>query len=186
MIFLGAPGSGKGTQAKIFAENNDLVHISTGDLLRSEIASGTKLGTELKQMVDSGALVPDEIVLELVDKKIDEAKQKNGFILDGFPRKLSQAQDLGSLFAKKHLSLTAVIMFDISDENLLARLTNRRGSEGRADDSVEVQTNRLKIYQEATTPLIDFYKKAGLLVAIDGNGSIEQVQANLKAAVTNR
>jgi len=181
LIFLGAPGSGKGTQAKIFAEKNNLIHISTGELLRSEIASGSPLGKEIKSIVDSGALVSDEIVIALVDKKLDEAKKKNGYILDGFPRNLAQGRALGELFTKKGSVLTAAVMFDISTENLLSRLSGR--NEGRPDDDPEVQKNRLKVYEEKTAPLIDFYKKQGVLVTVDSNHSIEQVQANLVAAL---
>ncbi len=180
LIFLGAPGVGKGTQAAIFAKNNNLVHISTGAILREEIAKGSELGLELKPIVEKGELAPDGLLVRLVEKRIAEDDCANGYILDGFPRTLKQAIALDELFTAKNITLPQAVSFEISEENLLARLENRRNSgENRVDDTIEVQKNRLKVYKELTEPLIDYYKNKGALICVDGNADVEEVQKRL-------
>ncbi|MDR2337940.1 MAG: adenylate kinase [Deltaproteobacteria bacterium] len=180
LIFLGAPGAGKGKQAEIFAQNNKLANISTGVMLRNEIASGSALGLELKPIIETGALVSDELVISLIEHRLTQIDCQKGYIFDGFPRTIQQAEELEKFFIKQKIKLPLVVMFDISDENLLARLENRRNSdEHRADDAVEVQKNRLQIYREQTVPLIDYYKQKGQLVRVDANADVEVVQQRL-------
>jgi adenylate kinase len=180
LIFLGAPGAGKGIQAEIFAKKNKLAHISTGEMLRDEIAGGSELGLKVKPIIESGALVADELIIHIIENRLHQVDCQNGYIFDGFPRTVLQAEGLEDLFVKQRIKLPVVVMFDISDENLLARLANRRnGGEHRADDSVEVQETRLQIYREQTVPLIDYYKRKGQLVRVDANAAVEVVQQRL-------
>ena len=161
-ILFGPPGAGKGTHAGAIAEKYNLRHISTGELLRAEIAAGSKLGQEAKALIDAGALVPDSVVEGMIENAFDTIKGVDGFLLDGFPRNLSQARDLDTILAKRGEGVTAVISLMIDDDVIRQRIAHRAAIEGRADDASEATiTNRIKTYHAQTEPLIAFYKEAG-------------------------
>lgn len=161
-ILFGPPGAGKGTHAGAIAEKYNLKHISTGELLRAEIAAGTQLGKEAKSLIDAGELVPDSVVEGMIESAFDKVKGVNGFLLDGFPRNLSQAQDLDKILERRGSGVTAVVSLMISDDMIRQRIANRAAIEGRADDASETTiTNRIRTYHAQTEPLIEYYKKAG-------------------------
>ncbi|MBQ1937073.1 MAG: adenylate kinase, partial [Bacteroidales bacterium] len=161
-ILFGPPGAGKGTHASAIAEKYNLKHISTGELLRAEIAAGSELGKEAKKLIDAGSLVPDAVVEGMIESAFDTIKGVDGFLLDGFPRNLAQAADLNAILAKRGEEITGVIGIMISDEVVRKRIAHRAAIEGRADDaSDETITNRINTYHAQTEPLIAFYKEAG-------------------------
>lgn len=202
MIIMGAPGSGKGTQAALICKKHDIPHVSTGDLLRKNIADGTELGKKAKEYMDAGAFVPDELVIELLKNRIAENDCKKGFLLDGFPRNAAQAEVLDGIVK------VDVALYLETDLNKLAdRMASRRvcpvcgystsadcapdgkckecGAELiiRDDDKREVVENRLKVYEQKTAPLIDYYKAKGVLKTIDGMKTIDEVNASIEAAL---
>lgn len=187
LVFLGAPGVGKGTQAKLLASKLSIPHISTGDMLRSEIASGSELGQTVKNVMDSGQLVSDELVIEVVKSRISVKDCDNGFILDGFPRTVEQAAALeillGSVGPAGGAGVDRVLMFELPDRDLLARLSGRREAESRADDTDEVQAERLRVYNELTLPLVSYYEELGVLERIDAKGDVEEVFQKLSSVV---
>lgn len=176
VVLLGAPGAGKGTQAKLLAQAKHLVHISTGDMLREAVAAGTELGKKVGQIINSGQLVPDDVMVSLIANRIAEPDAKEGFILDGFPRTVPQAEALDQLLKKLDKNLTHVLLFDVSEDAVLKRLAGRQAAESRADDSVEVQRERLRVYREKTEPLISFYQQQKRLLRIDASGDVAAVQ----------
>lgn len=175
LIFLGPPGAGKGTQAKIIAKNYNIPQISTGEILRNAIQNGTELGKKAKEYIDSGKLVPDELVIEIIKERIQESDCVNGFLLDGFPRTLKQAEELDKLLKILNKKIDYVINIDVPEAELINRLLNRAKIEGRSDDTEPVIKNRMKTYYEQTYPLIDYYTKKGILSNISGVGSIEEI-----------
>ncbi|MHC4954762.1 MAG: adenylate kinase [Planctomycetota bacterium] len=190
LVFLGPPGAGKGTQAELLAEAKDLLHLSTGDMFRSAIARGTPTGLQAKSFMDQGQLVPDEVVDALVDERLKEEDARAGFLLDGYPRNLTQVEALDGMLAARGTPLDAVVYLDVPDEVLVGRIRGRAaqaaggGAGGeRADDTEEVARERLKVYHEHTAPLVDHYDKAGLLRRIDGTHSINKVRALVAAAL---
>ena len=176
IVILGAPGAGKGTQAKFIAEKFNIAHISTGDMLRSAIAKGTELGKEAKGYMDRGEL--DTLVLGLIRERLQEADCKNGFLLDGFPRNVSQAKALNALLEELKLSLTHILDFDVPESVLLERILNRaKEGSGRSDDNEEVVKNRLKVYNEQTLPVSNYYKEKGNFITVPaGTKSVEEVR----------
>ena len=177
LLFIGPPGAGKGTQANLFCSKYGLDHLSTGDLLRDEVSSGSDLGLQASEIMNKGELVSDELVLSIVEGRLDNIKK--GWLLDGFPRNVSQANALKNLLEKINHPLEAVISIQIADDVLIKRLLSR----GREDDNEEVIVNRLKVYREKTSPLIDLYSKQGLLVEIDGNADIDVVFSCIENAL---
>lgn len=177
-ILFGPPGAGKGTQAGAIAEKYNLKHVSTGELLRSEIAAGTELGMQAKALMDAGALVPDSIVEGMLSHIFDTTSKVAGFLLDGFPRNLSQAQDLDEMLSKRGEKVDAVLSLMISDDTIRERIKHRAEVEGRADDANdETINNRIRTYHERTEPLIDYYKGEGKYNEIDAeSGGIEVVR----------
>ena len=176
-ILFGPPGAGQGTQASAMVERYNLRHLSTGELLRKEIAEGTELGLKAKSIIDAGSLVPDEVVEGMIDNAFKTTKDVSGFLLDGFPRTIAQAEALDSMLAASGEAVTSVISIMIPDEIIKERIRHRASIEGRADDaSDETVNNRIKTYHEKTEPLVEFYKKAGKYVDIDGTGTIEDVR----------
>lgn len=207
IVFLGAPGSGKGTQAQRLMAEFAMVQVSTGDLLREAVAAGTELGLRAKQAMDAGELVSDEIVLGMIRDRLQRSDVGSGFILDGFPRNLAQAESLEGVLAKLGKNLDAAILLDVDFDILMKRLTGRRtcsktgkllnihfspkseidactdaGGEliQRADDNEGTIANRLDVYRQQTEPLIAYYENAGLLRKIDGEGDMQAVYARLK------
>ncbi|MCM1367526.1 MAG: adenylate kinase [Roseburia sp.] len=202
IIIMGAPGSGKGTQAALICKAHDIPHISTGDLLRKNIADGTELGKQAKAFMDAGKLVPDELVIALLKARLSEADCKNGFLLDGFPRNEAQADELA-----KVTKIDVALNLETDLDKLADRMASRRtctkcgfttsasaAPDGkckqcgadlviRDDDKREVVENRLKVYAENTAPLVGYYKKAGVLKNIDGMASIEAVNADIEKAL---
>ena len=207
ILFLGAPGCGKGTQSKKIIKKYNIPQISTGDLLREEIKSGSKIGEEIKNIMSSGQFVSDDLVVSLVSKKIDSPECKNGFILDGFPRNISQANNLDRMFEEKNLCLDHVILIDVPEEDLVARCTGRllcdtcdyigntdKGekvgdkcpvAEGtlyqRDDDKEETVRNRLKVYHEQTSPIIKFYEEKGILKKFIGGNDPDALASKIEA-----
>lgn len=179
-ILFGPPGAGKGTQATAMVEKYNLHHISTGALLRKEIAAGTELGKQAKALIENGQLVPDEVVEGMIESEFNTVKGVDGFLLDGFPRTLPQAAELDRILAKTGEEVTATVSLMIPDEMIFERIKGRALKEGRADDaSEEVIGNRIATYHNQTEPLIGFYTEAGKYHEIDGVGTIEEVQARI-------
>ncbi|MBW8311946.1 MAG: adenylate kinase [Rhizobium sp.] len=175
LVLLGAPGSGKGTQASRLREHLQVPHISTGDLLRAAVKAGTPLGLQAKAVMEAGGLVSDEIVLGMLEERLTAGDTGNGFILDGYPRNLAQANALDALLGKLHQPMDIAIQLDVDTELLISRLAGRAQVEGRADDSPEAVRNRLKVYNEATAPVVDYYRNAGRLACLNGVGAMDEV-----------
>ena len=184
-ILFGPPGAGKGTHAGAIAQKYNLKHISTGELLRAEIAAGTELGRQAKALIDAGSLVPDAVVEGMIESAFDTIKGVDGFLLDGFPRNLAQAADLDKILEKRGEAVTAVIALMISDETIRTRIKGRAVIEGRADDANdETITNRIRTYPAQTEPLKEYYKAAGKYYECDGDqGTIEDNRARVLALV---
>lgn len=184
-ILFGPPGAGKGTHAGAISQKYNLKHISTGELLRAEIAAGTELGLHAKNLIAAGSLVPDEVVEGMIENAFNTIKGVDGFLLDGFPRTLGQAKDLDAILAKRAEKVDAVISIMIPDEVVHERIKHRATVEGRADDaSDEVVSNRIKTYHSQTEPLIDYYKKEGNYHEVAGYpGTIEENQARILAMI---
>lgn len=167
-ILFGPPGAGKGTHAAALREKYNLCHLSTGELLRAEIAAGTELGIEAKKLIDKGCLVPDSVVEGMIESKFNSVTDVDGFLLDGFPRTLGQAEDLDNILAKRGESVTAVLSLMISDDLVKRRILHRAAIEGRADDaSEETINNRIRTYHNQTEPLIDYYKNQAKYHEVD-------------------
>lgn len=179
LIFLGAPGSGKGTQAQFLAELFQISHISTGEILRQAIAEQTPLGQKAQSYVDKGELVPDDLILDLIRERLSQADAQKGWILDGFPRNVPQAKFLDQLLQEINQSVDYIINLEVPDQAIIERLLLR----GRKDDSEDTIRRRLEVYQEKTEPLIDYYRLQSKLYSINGNRFPEEVTASLKDLV---
>ena len=185
-ILFGPPGAGKGTQATAMVEKHNLHHISTGALLRKEIAAGSELGLKAKSLIDAGALVPDEVVEGMIESEFKTVTGVAGFLLDGFPRTVAQAEALDKILEKTNESVTSVISIMIPVEMIKERIQHRAAIEGRADDaSEETINNRIKTYHEKTEPLIEYYKANGKYREADGTGTIEEVREKIFALMEN-
>ncbi|MGB5594019.1 MAG: adenylate kinase [Crocosphaera sp.] len=179
LIFLGPPGSGKGTQAQILSEALDIPHISTGEMLREAIANQTPLGQQAKTYVDQGELVPDSLLLDLIKERLNEADGQKGWILDGFPRNVPQAEFLDKLLQELTKFSQQAINLDVPDEVIIERLLLR----GRKDDNEETIRRRLEVYREKTQPVLDYYRQHHRLSSVDGNRQPEEVTSSLKEVV---
>ena len=176
IVIFGPPGSGKGTQSEKLIEKYALTHISTGDILRNEIETGTKLGDNAKQYINKGLLVPDEIIIGMIENKISEIKnQTKGVIFDGFPRTVQQAKALKEMLTKRGETIDLMLYLEVCREELIKRLSKRSQTSGRADDTPETIENRLKVYEEITSPVMEFYKQEGTYRCISKTGSVEEI-----------
>ncbi|MCQ8184367.1 adenylate kinase [Parvularcula maris] len=189
VIFLGPPGAGKGTQAKMVAAKQHIPQLSTGDMLRAAIAAGTELGQKCKAVMDAGDLVSDEIVTGIIGERIAMEDCRNGFLLDGFPRTVRQAELLDELLEKAGRQVDVVLELTVNDEELINRLNSRiqqtkdSGGEVRTDDNEETFRKRLAVYNEQTAPLVPYYEKQGLLKKVDGMQPIEDVTKSIERAL---
>ena len=176
LILFGPPGCGKGTQSDKLVEKYGLVHLSTGNLLRQEIKDKTPLGLEAKSFIDKGQLVPDEVVIGMVDSYFDQHKDAKGFLFDGFPRTVAQAKALDKLMELKKTEIGKVLMLDVDEEELIKRLVLRGKTSGRSDDADEnIQRNRQEVYKKETLPVAAYYSKSGKVAKVDGMGSISEI-----------
>ena len=210
LIMLGAPGAGKGTQAKKIAEKYQIPHISTGDIFRANIKAGTELGMKAKSFMDQGQLVPDEVTIGMLLDRISQDDSKNGYVLDGFPRTIPQAESLTAALKERGEKIDYAVNVDVPDDNIINRMSGRRACVGcgatyhvvynapksedicdtcgeklilRDDDKPETVKNRLLVYHEQTQPLIDYYKKEGVLVEVDGTQNLEKVFQDIVAVL---
>ena len=177
VIICGAPGSGKGTQSDLIIQKYNLMHLSSGDLLRQEIAEGTELGKEAEKVISDGQLVRDELIIKLIEKRIDSlnSEKYKGIILDGFPRTLEQAEALEQIFVKRGMSTDVMICLQVDEDELISRLLNRGKTSGRSDDNLEVIKNRLAVYEKQTKPIVEFYKNIGKHTEIYGIGTVDEI-----------
>lgn len=175
LILFGPPGSGKGTQSVKLAERYQLAHISTGDIFRKNIANKTSLGLKVKEVISRGELVPDELLVAILEDAIDQLNDVNGIILDGFPRTIQQANDLSEILKQRGTQLSSVIALRVNDEEIVKRLLNRAKIEGRKDDTREVIENRLRVYEQQTVPLCNYYKEKEILHNVEGIGGIDDI-----------
>ncbi|MBD0365785.1 MAG: adenylate kinase [Flavisolibacter sp.] len=183
-ILFGPPGSGKGTQSEHLVEKFGFIHLSTGNLLRLEIAEKTPLGLEAKNLMDKGQLVPDEVVIGMIDSSLEKHAGAKGFLFDGFPRTVAQAEALDKLLTLRKTSICSVILLDVSEEELVKRLLKRGESSGRSDDTDEaVIRKRFAVYKNETEPVAEYYKQQDKLQVIKGEGSIEDILAALVSCI---
>lgn len=184
LILFGPPGAGKGTQAEFLIDSFHLIHLSTGDLLRSQIAEGTKLGLEAKRFMDKGELVPDETVIGMIKSKLEANREAAGFIFDGFPRTVAQAEALDKLLNENGTPTSGMLCLEVEKQELIDRLLNRGKTSGRSDDQdVSIIENRINVYHEKTSPLKDYYAAQNKHYSIEGVGSIEEIAERLKRLV---
>lgn len=180
IVLFGPPGAGKGTQSEKLIEKYQLVHLSTGDILRNEIANGTVLGMEAKKLMDQGILVPDEVVIGMIDARIDANRNARGFIFDGFPRTAAQAEALDKLLSQKNTGITMMLSLEVPKNELIKRLLNRGKDSGRPDDSNEaVIEKRIMEYNNKTAPLKEYYSGQNKFFGIKGVGTVEEIFASL-------
>lgn len=184
LILFGPPGAGKGTQSEKIIDQYKLIHLSTGDLLRSEIQKGSELGLRAKTLMDQGLLVPDEVVIGMIDNKLKENEGAPGFIFDGFPRTVAQAQALDDLLKSYNESITVMVALVVDDQELLTRLLHRGKTSGRADDQNETLiSNRIVEYNNKTTPVADYYRQQEKYTAINGIGDIQGIFEEITTAI---
>lgn len=183
LVLLGAPGSGKGTQANRLREHFQVPHISTGELLRAACAAGTPLGLQARAVMDAGGLVSDQIVLGMLEERLRQPDTGNGFILDGYPRNLAQANALDGLLTRLQQPVDVAVQLDVGQELLIQRLAGRAQEEGRADDSPDAVRNRLRVYTDQTAPVVDYYRNSGRLACVYGVGALDEVFARIVAAI---
>jgi adenylate kinase len=179
LVILGPPGAGKGTQARLVSADAGIPQIATGDMLREAIREGTPLGLEVKPIYDAGDLIPDELMVGLIRERLAEPDTEAGFILDGFPRTLPQAEALDEMLAEIDRNLSAVLLFDLPEEIAVERLLGRAREEGRTDDTPEVIRHRLEVFHAKTEPLVDHYRSLDLLVEIRAERTVDEVLAEV-------
>lgn len=184
LVLFGPPGAGKGTQAEFLINSFGLIHLSTGDLLRSEIAAGTKLGLEAKSFMDKGELVPDAVVIGMIKSKLESQHDAKGFIFDGFPRTVAQAKELDKLLNENGTPISGMLSLEVEKQELINRLLSRGKMSGRADDQDQsIIENRINVYNEKTLPLIEYYQPQCKHYGINGMGTIEEIAGRLKEVV---
>ena len=184
IVLFGPPGAGKGTQSEILIENHGLLHISTGDLFRKHLGEGTELGKLAQGYMDKGNLVPDEVVIQMVEDKVQDHLQAKGFIFDGFPRTVNQAGALDKMLASHNLSISGMIALEVPEGELRKRLLERGKTSGRVDDQDEEKiSNRIQVYNNETAPVVDFYKNQNKFFGIHGVGSIQEIAGKIDSAI---
>lgn len=183
LILMGPPGAGKGTQAKVISARLGVPAISTGDIFRANVSEGTPLGVEAKRYMDLGDYVPDEVTNAMVRDRISQDDAVEGFLLDGYPRTVAQVEELDSMLADSGASLDAVVVLTVVDEELVQRLLHRAETEGRTDDTEEVVRHRQDVYNQQTAPLIAVYAERGMLVEVDGMGTVDEVSGRIFTAL---
>jgi len=184
LVLFGPPGSGKGTQSELLVEKYGFFHISTGELLREEISARTPLGVEAQKLMDHGQLVPDEVVIGMVDSFFDRHKDASGFLLDGFPRTVAQAKALDKLLIFKKTGISLVLLLEVSEDELVSRLLNRGKTSGRSDDlDEEVIRKRFVVYEKETSPVAEYYRKTKKFKTINGEGSVEEINAAIRQTI---
>jgi adenylate kinase len=174
-ILFGPPGSGKGTQSIRIAEKYNLTHISTGDIFRRNIREKTPLGIKVQSIIEKGELVPDELLIEILEDALNQAKGTGGFVFDGFPRTIRQADDLKGILLKKNQQVSLVLALEVNDTEIVTRLLKRAEVEGRKDDTRDVIENRINVYNKQTQPLIDYYTRNGTFTSVNGIGTIDEI-----------
>jgi adenylate kinase len=185
VVFFGPPGSGKGTQASSLAERAGIPQLSTGDMLRRAVVEGSPLGKQAKAIMDRGELLPDEIIIGLMKDRIAAPDCRDGFILDGFPRTIAQAEALEKLFRESGRKVDAVLNLRVDEREVTERMSGRAAAEGRSDDKPQTIRERLRVYREKTEPLISWFEKRGLLVHIDGTGSVDEVSRRIDESLAS-
>lgn len=183
VVIFGPPGSGKGTQSERIIEKYGLTHISTGDILRKEINEGTELGKLAKSLIDKGQLIPDETIIEILEKKLDSLNNTRGVIFDGFPRTVGQAAALKKMLNRKGEDVNIMLNLEVERDELIHRLLERGKMSGRSDDNLETIEKRIKVYENQTAPVIDFYKKEGTYHPIKGTGEIDAIFNRIAEAI---
>ena len=184
LVLFGPPGAGKGTQAQFLVDNFSLIHLSTGDLLRSQIAQKTELGLKAQAIMERGELVPDEVVIGMIEAKLQGEKGSNGFIFDGFPRTAAQAEALDVMLGQHNTAISGMLSLEVEKQELIDRLLERGKTSGRPDDAdVSVIENRIDVYNQKTSPLIDFYKAQDKYFPIKGMGTIDEIARRLKSVI---
>lgn len=186
IVIFGAPGSGKGTQSERIVEKYGIDHISTGDVLRAEIAAGSELGKTAKELIDNGQLIPDELMVSILSSKLDKLVDSKGVIFDGFPRTIAQAEALKAMLNERGEDVTAMIELDVPEDELMTRLLLRGQASGRADDNEETIKKRLVVYNEQTSPLKDWYKRDGKHCYINGLGELDRIFADIVSAIESK
>ncbi len=187
IVLFGPPGAGKGTQSEKIQTKYNLIHLSTGDLFRKHLSEGTELGIEAQKFMDEGNLVPDRVVIGMVEEKIAENMDANGFIFDGFPRTIPQAESLDEMLSGRNIPIQVMVSLDVPDDELRTRLLLRGETSGRADDQNEEKiNNRIRVYKEETIPVAEFYQKTGRYQSINGVGSIEDIFDRICSTIDSR
>ena len=186
IVLLGAPGSGKGSQAALLVEELDLPHISSGELLRSAVKAGTLLGKKAKAVMDRGELLSDELMLDLIAERLAEDDTRMGFILDGYPRNVVQAEALDELLERLGQPVDEALQIDVDTEMIIGRIAKRAAEEGRSDDTEAVARKRMEVYAEQTAPVVDYYARKGLLSRVLGEGTIEEVFQRIRGVLQIR
>lgn len=186
IVLFGPPGAGKGTQSAKIIESHSLVHIATGDLFRKHMGESTELGQLAKSYMDAGNLVPDQVVIGMVEDKIQEHLDGNGFIFDGFPRTVNQADALDQMLEKHGLSISGMVALEVPEEELKVRIKERAKTSGRVDDQDDDKiNNRIQVYNRETSPVADYYRNQGKFTAINGVGSIDNIYEEINSAITS-
>jgi len=184
MLLLGPPGAGKGTQAQRLVAKLGIPQVSTGDMLRGAVAAGTDVGRQAKDYMDRGELVPDAVVIGVAEERLAQDDAESGFVLDGFPRTAAQAESLDALLARMGTNLERCVALVVDEDSLVDRLLGRAQIEGRSDDSEETIRTRMSVYRAQTAPLVEYYRKRGILAEVDGLGSVEEVAKRIEEALT--
>jgi adenylate kinase len=183
VILLGAPGAGKGTQGALLSRRAGLPTVATGDLLRAAVKKDTALGRRAKRYMDQGLLVPDEVILGLIEDVLNSTEARHGVIMDGFPRTIQQADAVDQLLAGRGVQVDRVLTFEVPQEELVSRMLGRAAKEGRTDDTPETIRQRLQVYRQDTEPLVDYYRRRGLVTPVDATGTVAEVAERVERAL---